>query len=95
MRKLIANLQYVTTPVLISLSVVGVLRGGDWVWLGAALLAAAIVADTILITHTRGAGKDDQGRPLGVAWFLNGLLYLTFPLFVSSRRCWRGDCTAM
>ena len=33
MRKLIANLQYVTTPVLISLSVVGVLRGGDWVWL--------------------------------------------------------------
>ena len=70
MRKLIANLQYVTTPVLISLSVVGVLRGGDWVWLGGALLAAAIVADTILITHTRGAGKDDQGRPLGVAWFL-------------------------
>lgn len=82
MRRLIANLQYVTTPALITLSLFGVLRGGNWVWLGAALLVAAIIADTVLTTHTRGTGKDAQGRPLGLPWFLNTLLYLTFPLFV-------------
>lgn len=85
MRRLIANLQYATTPALITLSLLGVLRGGDWVWLGAALLAAAIIADTILTTHTRGTGKDAQGRPLGLPWFLNALIYLTFPLFVAQQ----------
>lgn len=85
MRRLIANLQYVITPALITLSLYGVLRGGDWVWLGSALLGAAIIADTTLTIHTRGTGKDAQGRPLGLPGILNPLLYITFPLFVTQQ----------
>ena len=47
MHKALVNLRYFLTPSLIFLSLVGVVLGGNWVWLGVALFLSSIVVDYV------------------------------------------------
>ena len=82
MKKLIVNLQYLTTPGLVLLNTYAVAKGGDWVWLGVLLLAASILTDTLVTVKTTGTGKDKNGKPLGVPAFLFTILYAMYPIFL-------------
>ena len=82
MKKLLVNLQYLTTPALVLLNTYGVAKGGQWVWLGVLLLAAAIAVDTAVTVKTTGTGRDKDGNLLGVPAFLLGILYAMYPVFI-------------
>ncbi len=47
MTKLMVNLRYFITPVMIFLAMLGIVAGGNWVWLGVVMFVAAIIADWI------------------------------------------------
>lgn len=82
MRKILANIQYLATPAFIGLSILGISRGSEWVWLGAALMGALVVADTLFPVLRNGTGKDAKGRWLGSPWFLNSVLYSVLPIYI-------------
>ncbi len=85
MRKLIfGHLVYLITPLGILAAILGILKGGNWVWLGVAIFGLNIVLDTLTAPlHTRGAATDGNGRPLGSPFILNALMYLQLPVFVA------------
>ena len=86
MQKLFVNLRYFLTPSLIFLSLIGIVLGGPWVWLGVALFISSIVVDFITSAvramHSDPAGFDDHGEPYGIPWVLNTMMYLQYPVFV-------------
>lgn len=84
MRKLIlGHLVYFYTPLGIIAATLGILKGGEWVWLGVAIFGLNIMLDTLTAPfHTRGAATGRDGRPLGIAAIHNFVMYLQLPLFV-------------
>ncbi|MCG8075667.1 MAG: fatty acid desaturase, partial [Candidatus Thiodiazotropha taylori] len=73
MNKLIINLRYFLTPALIVTSLIGIVIGGPWVWLGVAMFVASIILDwitSILPTHANPAGTDKDGELNGIPWLL-------------------------
>lgn len=83
MRKLMANVQYFATPLLIMLCIFGIVKGGAWSWLGYWMLIAAIAADMFTSkVHTAGAGLDENGRLLGIPALLNSMMYAMLPVFM-------------
>jgi alkane 1-monooxygenase len=84
MRKFIANAQYFSTPILIVLCIVGIVKGGGWSWLGYWMLLAAIALDMAMANrwHTDGAGADADGNLLGIPALLNGMMYAMLPIFI-------------
>lgn len=85
MRRLIfGHLVYLYTPIGILACMLGILKGGNWVWLGTAIFGLNIALDTLTAPiHTAGAAMDKQGRPLGVAAILDAMMYLQLPLFIA------------
>ncbi len=85
MKKLVVNLRYFITPVMIFLAMLGIVLGGAWVWLGVAMFVAAIIADWITsLTPVRAgpAGTDQNGELNGIPWLLNTMMYGQLPIFV-------------
>ncbi|MEW8430051.1 MAG: fatty acid desaturase, partial [gamma proteobacterium symbiont of Ctena orbiculata] len=86
MSKLIINLRYFLTPVLIFATMVGIVVGGPWVWLGIAMFAASIALDWITSVtpmSAKPAGTDRNGELNGIPWLLNGMMYMQYPVFVA------------
>ncbi|MCU7864161.1 MAG: fatty acid desaturase, partial [Candidatus Thiodiazotropha sp. (ex Lucinoma borealis)] len=86
MNKLMVNLRYFLTPALIVTSLIGIVIGGPWVWLGVAMFGASIALDwvtSILPTHAKPAGTDEEGELNGIPWLLNTMMYMQFPVFVT------------
>ena len=85
MRSLIfGHLVYLYTPIGIIACLLGVLKGGDWVWVGTAIFALNIVLDTLSSAlHTKGAATTRQGRPAGWAPILNLMMYAQLVSFVA------------
>lgn len=87
MHKFLVNLRYFFTPSLIFLSLVGVVLGGNWVWLGVCLFAAAIVVDyltsAIKSIHCEPAGRDEDGETYGSAGLLKAMMWAQYPVFVA------------
>lgn len=78
------NLVYMYTPLGVLATLVGILIGGPWVWLGVAIFGANILIDTLTsFFHTKGAATTKEGRPAGKPWFLNGMMYAMLPIFVA------------
>ncbi len=81
---MLRTLLYFYTPIGILATTIGILLGGDWVWLGIAIFGLNIVLDTLTAgIHTKGAPVDADGNPSGTAWFLNLMMYLQLPSFIA------------
>jgi len=84
MRRLIlGHLVYLYTPIGIILCILGILKGGGWVWTGVAIFAINIVVDTLTASiHTKGAAVGRGEKPLGIPAILNMMMYLQYVVFV-------------
>ncbi len=87
MHKFLVNLRYFFTPSLIVLALVGVVLGGNWVWLGVGLFVAAIIVDfltsIIKSIHCEPAGRDDDGETYGIPGLLKAMMWAQYPIFVA------------
>lgn len=87
MHKILVNIRYFLTPSLIFLSLVGVLLGGPWVWLGVGLFIASIIVDyvssAIPSLHCEPAGRDDEGETYGIPGLLKAMMWAQYPVFVA------------
>lgn len=86
MNKVIVNFRYLLTPALIFATMLGIVVGGPWVWLGVAMFAASIALDWITSVtpmHARPAGVDKNGELNGIPWLLNGMMYMQYTVFVA------------
>jgi len=87
MHKILVNLRYFFTPSLIFLALVGVVLGGNWVWLGVCLFGAAIVADYLTSAvkgiHCEPAGRDEDGETYGSPGLLKAMMWAQYPVFVA------------
>ena len=87
MHKFLVNIRYFLTPSLIFLALVGVVLGGNWVWLGLSLFIASIIVDTLTSIspsiHCEPAGRDDDGETLGIPGLLKAMMWAQYPVFVA------------
>tara|TARA_R110002049_G_scaffold252264_1_gene426886 strand:+ start:22324 stop:23505 length:1182 start_codon:yes stop_codon:yes gene_type:complete len=87
MHTFLVNIRYFLTPTLIVLSLLGVILGGNWVWLGVVLFASSIVADyltsAVKSIHCEAAGRDQDGETIGIPWLLKTMMWAQYPVFVS------------
>jgi len=82
MKKLLINIRYFLAPILIVVSMVGVLVGGPFVWVGVVLFGVGILLDTLSMPlHTKGAGFDKNGDTNGFAGLQNAVMYIMLPVF--------------
>ena len=86
MHKILVNLRYFETPILIFATLVGLVVGGPWVWTGVVLLISSIIVDwatsAMKSVHCGPAGRDENGDTYGVDWFLKLMMWLQYPVFV-------------
>jgi hypothetical protein len=85
MSKLIINLRYFMTPILIIVAMLGIVAGGLWSWLGVGMFLFAIAADYISSIGSfklQPAGVDEHGELNGIPWLLNAMMYLQLPVFI-------------
>ena len=82
MSKLLVNIRYFIAPLLILVTLAGVLAGGAWAWTGVGLLGVGIILDTLISVQPRGA-LDENGETLGIPWLQNTVMYLMLPVFVA------------
>jgi hypothetical protein len=82
MKKIFINIRYFLAPILILVSMVGVLIGGPLVWTGVVLFGVGILLDTLSMPlHTKGAGFDENGETNGFAGLQNAVMYIMLPVF--------------
>lgn len=82
MKKIFINIRYFLAPILILVSMVGVLIGGPLVWTGVVLFGVGILLDTLSMPfHTKGAGFDKNGDTNGIAGLQNAVMYIMLPVF--------------
>jgi hypothetical protein len=83
MKKIFINIRYFLAPILILVSMVGVIIGGPLVWTGVVLFGVGILLDTLSMPlHTKGAGFDENGETNGFAGLQNAVMYIMLPVFV-------------
>ncbi len=83
MKKLLINIRYWIAPLLILVTLGGILLGGMFVWIGVALFGVGIILDTITMPfHTAGAGFDEHGETYGIQALQNAVMYIMLPVFV-------------
>jgi alkane 1-monooxygenase len=82
MKKLLINIRYWLAPVLIIVTLLSVLIGGMFVWVGVALFGVGIILDTITMPlHPPGAGFDENGDTYGIPALQNAVMYVMLPVF--------------
>mgnify|MGYP003633805756 FL=1 len=82
MKKLLINIRYWLAPVLIIVTLLSVLMGGMFVWVGVALFGVGIILDTVTIPfHPPGAGFDENGDTMGIPALQNTVMYVMLPVF--------------
>lgn len=82
MKKILINIRYFMAPLLILVSMFGVLLGGPYVWAGVVLFGVGILLDTLSMPmHTKGAGFDENGETNGIPALQNAVMYIMLPIF--------------
>ena len=80
MKKLLINMRYWMAPILILVTLVSILMGGMFVWVGVALFGVGIILDTLTINmHPAGAGFDENGDTNGMPTLQNTVMYVMLP----------------
>jgi len=65
-------------------AVLGILKGGQWAWLGVAIFGFNIVVDTVTSgVHLRGAASGKDGSPSGIPAVLNMMMYIQLVSFIA------------
>jgi alkane 1-monooxygenase len=83
MKKLLINIRYWLAPILILVTLLSIVMGGMFVWVGVVLFAVGIILDTITIPfHPPGAGFDENGDTMGMPALQNTVMYVMLPVFV-------------
>lgn len=84
MRKLLfGHLVYLYTPLGVIACALGILKGGNWVWVGTTIFALNILIDTLSSGfHIKGAATDSKGDPAGSAPILNAMMYMQLAVFI-------------
>jgi len=84
MRSLVfGHLVYLYTPLGIIATILGILMGGPWVWVGIGIFGFNIVMDTLTSgIHFKGAAVNNKGEAAGKGPILNMMMYLQFVSFV-------------
>jgi alkane 1-monooxygenase len=83
MKKILINVRYWMAPLLIIVTLVSIIMGGMFVWVGVALFGVGILLDTLTMPfHPRGAGFDDNGDTMGIPALQNAVMYVMLPVFV-------------
>ena len=83
MKKILINIRYFMAPILILVSMMGVLIGGPLAWTGVVLFGVGVLLDTLSIPfHPKGAGFDENGETNGIAGLQNAVMYTMLPVFV-------------
>jgi len=83
MKKILINVRYWMAPLLIIVTLVSIIIGGMFVWVGVALFGVGILLDTLTMPfHPRGAGFDDNGDTMGIPALQNAVMYVMLPVFV-------------
>ena len=82
MKKLLINIRYWLAPILILVTLLSIVMGGMFVWVGIVLFAVGIILDTVTIPwHPPGAGFDDNGDTMGIPALQNTVMYVMLPVF--------------
>ena len=82
MKKLLINIRYWLAPILIIVTLLSVLMGGMFVWVGVALFGVGIILDTVTMPfHPPGAGFDENGDTMGIPALQNTVMYVMLPVF--------------
>ena len=82
MKKLLINVRYWLAPILIIVTLLSVIMGGMFVWVGVALFGVGIILDTITMPfHPPGAGFDENGDTNGMPALQNTVMYVMLPVF--------------
>jgi len=84
LRKLIfGHLVYLYTPIGVLSCALGILAGGNWVWVGIGIFAFNIVLDMLSSgLHIKGAATDRHGNPAGSPEVLNAMMYTQLGVFI-------------
>jgi alkane 1-monooxygenase len=86
MHKFLVNIRYLETPILIFMTLVGLVIGGPWVWTGVILLIASMIVDwatsAMKSAQCGPAGRDEDGDLYGIDWFLKVMMWIQYPVFV-------------
>lgn len=87
MNQALINLRYFLTPSLILMSLIGVLLGGVWVWLGVSLFIASIILDwftsAVKSIHCNTVGVDENGDTNASPGLLKFMMWMQYPVFVA------------
>jgi alkane 1-monooxygenase len=82
MKKLLINVRYWLAPILIIVTLLSVIMGGMFVWVGVVLFGVGIILDTITMPfHPPGAGFDENGDTNGMPALQNTVMYVMLPVF--------------
>ncbi len=82
MKKLLVNIRYWLAPVLILVTLLSIIMGGMFVWVGVALFGVGIILDTVTMPfHPPGAGFDENGETMGMPALQNAVMYVMLPVF--------------
>lgn len=82
MKKLLINIRYWMAPLLIIVTLLSVLMGGMFVWLGVVLFGVGVILDTVTMPfHPPGAGFDENGDTNGIPALQNAVMYVMLPVF--------------
>jgi alkane 1-monooxygenase len=69
-------------PILIIVTLLTVLMGGMFVWVGIALFGVGIILDTVTMPlHPPGSGFDENGDTYGIPALQNAVMYVMLPVF--------------
>lgn len=82
MKKLLINIRYWLAPILILVTLLSIIMGGMFVWVGVVLFGVGIILDTATIKmHPAGAGFDEDGDTYGIPGLQNAVMYFMLPVF--------------
>jgi hypothetical protein len=82
MKKILINIRYWLAPLLIIVTLISIIMGGMFVWVGVALFGVGIILDTATMPyHPPGAGFDDNGDTMGIPALQNTVMYVMLPVF--------------
>lgn len=83
-RLLLGHMVYLYTPLGVLATALGILIGGNFVWLGIGIFVLSTVLDMLTAgIHLHGAATDGRGRAAGNAVILNGMMYFQLLTFIA------------
>ena len=82
MKKLYVNVRYLIVPVMTAATIIGLLIGGIYAWIGVFLFGINTILDTLTKDIHLRADFDEDGNSYGIKIFQYSVMYLMLPIFI-------------